>query len=546
MPTAKQNNPKKKATSSTRKNSTLNFMDEIDAELAEAEQKRVEAREKLNDVLLTDKQKQKKHQQEEYVNEVQNIAARREKNGLSDEGLSFKTFDPGLDGDFDPLNFTKSLTHKVEQKKSTQAKVSSQEIPFQDMAAKLNKTFVGKVKAPSFLGEKKKESTQAFSNNLEIKKRTQAKTIQKTASQSVPFMDLTAKNSQKIPGKISRPSFLGKDEEISTKKENPFIKSAPPITKPKTPTSIASRPIPKPKSFSPQKIEIKAQPSMKTPLTSDISAKSKTIPIPAVKQKTIPTPAVKPKTLPTPALKTKTSPSSAPSSVMPSRKSPQCVICYSPISQNENEELIECLNDHPAHRSCLQKWIVHSDLCPVCSMPYSPEVLASFQTFKEEHADQKIADAEREKQEQLKQEQEELLKKINPDFTRKYNEADKLMKSKQYEPALEIFWDIIDQKYFPPKDQRILRTSLNIGLIYYRQGKHPQCIKQLMKIVKIDFSFPLAFYFLGLSYDQLGLTDKMIWALDRALTNTEQLSQENPKYQKFVTDIQRRLKIIGN
>ncbi len=234
---------------------------------------------------------------------------------------------------------------------------------------------------------------------------------------------------------------------------------------------------------------------------------------------------------------------------MPSRKAPQCVICYTPITQNPSggeEELIECLNDHPVHRNCLSKWIVHSDLCPVCSMPYSPNILASFQSFKEQHADQQTANIELKKQEQLKREQEELLKKINPEFTRKYNEADKLMKSKQYETALEIFWDIIDQKYFPPQDQRILRTSLNIGLIYHRQGKHPQCIKQLMKIVKIDFNFPLAFYFLGLSYDQMGMMDKMKWALDRALKNTEQLSQDNPKYQKFVADIQSRLKSCSN
>ncbi|MHA1675207.1 MAG: RING finger domain-containing protein [Promethearchaeota archaeon] len=538
MPPANQNSPKKKVSSSTRKNSTMSFMDEIDAELAESEQKRVEARDKLSNVLLTDKQKLKKHQQQEYAHEVENIAARREKNGLSEERISFDTFDPGLDGAFDPVSFTQTLSRKVQQKKSTQAKKSSQEVPFQDMAAKLNRSFSPKLTKPSFLGESVKESTQTFTRNLHNKKSTQAKTTQKPSSQSVPFMDLTVKNSQKIPGKISRPSFLGKDEDVSSRKENPFIKSAPPITKPKTPTSIAPRPVPKPRSFSPQKIEIKAKPLVKTPPISNISTKTSSIPIPIVKQKTIPTP--------TPAVKTKTSSPSAAVSVMPSRKSPQCVICYSPITQNEGGGLIECLNDHPVHRKCLQKWIVHSDLCPVCSMPYSPEVLASFQTFKEEHADQKIADAERKKQEQLKQEQEELLKKINPDFTHKYNEADKLMKSKQYEPALKIFWDIIDQKYFPPKDQRILRTTLNIGLIYYRQGKHPQCIKQLMKIVKIDFNFPLAFYFLGLSYDQLGLMDKMKWALERALTNTEQLSQQNPKYQKFVTDIQRRLKIIGN
>ncbi|MHA1618740.1 MAG: hypothetical protein ACTSVZ_05610 [Promethearchaeota archaeon] len=528
--------------------SDRSFMDAIDAELAEAEQKRLVARDKLNNVLLTDSQKKVKQQKQEYANEVEEIAKRREKNGLSVPSLNVNTFDPGMEENFDPVNFTETLNRKVQQKKSTQAKSTLQTIPFKGLTAKLNQNIAGKIKKPSLQNIREKESKQSFAHNINQTKSTLPKPKPKTSSQGVPFMDLTAKTSQKIPGKITRPSFLGKDENKNEKNTTPFVKSAAPITKPQMPKNMYSQPVPIPKTIpipvaKPKTIPI---PVVKTNSTPIPVTQPKTAPIPVVKTNSTPIPVTKPKTAPIPVVKDYTSLSSVPTNAAPFRKSPQCVICYSPITLDDsdtNNVLIECLNDHPVHRNCLKMWIVHSDLCPVCSMPYSHEVLESFKSFKDEQADQKVADAEREKQEKIKQEQEELLKKINPEFTQKYNEADKLMKSKQYETALDKFWDIIDQKYFPPKDQRILRTTLNIGLIYHRQGKHSQCIKQLMKIVKIDFNFPLAFYFLGLSYDQLGMQDKMKWALERALKNTEHLAQSNPKYQKFCDDIERRLKI---
>lgn len=448
----------------------VSWIDQIDQDLESSEKKRIETRNKLNNVLLTDKQKIKKEEELQAREIVTEIASRREKQ------FRAEAFDPGLDDEFDPLNFTASLTRKVKEKKVLEAQPKSK---------------------------------------------------------TIPFLEVTSKNTKEMPGRISKPSFLHEDAQNSNAEENnsiPFVKEVKSHTHETQTITIPAKPKLPPTRPKVKKIE---QIDKKPPVSTTSMASTQTVntKIPIKSKSPIET----------------TSKVTAKKIIQKStqNKAPLCVICHSPIENNESEprdELIECPNEHPAHRNCLKMWIVHSDLCPVCHEPYHAEILQSFADFKQENAVKKQEEEARKQEEQMHREQEELLKQINPEFTQKYNKADGLMKSKKFPEALTLFWEIIDANYFPPQDQRILRTFLNIGLIYYKQGKHAQAIKQLMKIVKIDFNFPLAFYFLGLSYDQLGMVEKMTWALERALKNTQKLSEENPKYAKFVTDIERRLK----
>ncbi|MHA1777552.1 MAG: hypothetical protein ACTSWC_12315 [Promethearchaeota archaeon] len=411
------------------------------------------------------------------------------------------SFDPGLEDDFDSLNFTELVTRRAKRQHHEEKKGSY--LAFQELTEKRLKNRPGKIKHPSFI-----DTTDA------------AAVLQDSTSRK------TGTNGKKSSSSFNFPQTS--------------IKQPP---KPKT------NPVPKP---------INSVSKTITASNADIASSSKhTIPSvkPSFRQISVSTKKN------TPISISKTIPSSNSAVIdeaaASKKEGPLCVICHAPInpkihashevannvnSNSSNEgDLVQCPNAHPVHRGCLKLWIVHSDLCPVCHEKYDPSVIASFNEFKQVYADQKQALKEREEMEQAQREREELLKKMDPEFTKKYNEADKLMKSGQYNEALNAFWDILDKKYFPIKDQRMLRTILNIGLIYYKLGKQAHAIKQFMKIVKIDYNYPLAFYFLGLCYDQLGAADKTKWALERALRNTQLLAQENPRYAKFIEDIEQRL-----
>ena len=66
-----------------------------------------------------------------------------------------------------------------------------------------------------------------------------------------------------------------------------------------------------------------------------------------------------------------------------------------------------------------------------------------------------------------------------------------------------------------------------------------------MKLVKIDFNYPLAFYYLGLNYEEMGLLDKVKWAYDRSLLQIEKLSETQDFYKPFLEDLQQRIKNLA-
>ncbi|WP_457558275.1 hypothetical protein [Candidatus Harpocratesius sp.] len=469
---------------------------DVDNDIKKFEKKRKKVRTKLMGPGMDESINKRANTMRSSLNFASSIAEQVNQKGLNNELFSTNSlnnhksaseadvFDPGLDDDFDPLNFAETVTRRAKRKQHETNK--KEHIPFQDITAKTAKEIPGKIIRPSFI------DTADIAS--EIQKPTPKK---QTSLKSVRTSSQILKNRSKTQSKFIAPE----KKLMKPRPKVASLKSLHPISSTEVSKSTSSK-IPKPsQSFSSSKSS--------SSLTS---------------QKSI-------------------------SQAKSDKKGPLCVICHAPIIEqdlgesenNFDDELINCPNDHPVHRGCLKMWIVHSNLCPLCHEQYSEEVVASFDSFKKEFEDQKQTEKEQAERERLKREREELLKEINPEFTKKYNEADKLMKVKEFNKALKIFWEIIDNEYFPLKDQRMLRTTLNIGLIYYKQGKHAQAIKQFMKIVKIDFNYPLAFYFLGLCYDQMGFADKTKWAFERALKNTQALAVDNPKYSKFVKDIEHRL-----
>ncbi len=57
-----------------------------------------------------------------------------------------------------------------------------------------------------------------------------------------------------------------------------------------------------------------------------------------------------------------------------------CIICHLGIIEGVDSSQ-DCPNEHPTHSDCLKEWLLHSSNCPLCSDPYSNEVLNKFKDF---------------------------------------------------------------------------------------------------------------------------------------------------------------------
>ena len=56
-------------------------------------------------------------------------------------------------------------------------------------------------------------------------------------------------------------------------------------------------------------------------------------------------------------------------------------------------------------------------------------------------------------------------------------------------------------------------------------------MRQLNRIIKINYEYPLAFYFLGLCYKEMDMNDKVKCAMERALLHTERLAKKDARYE---------------
>ena len=237
--------------------------------------------------------------------------------------------------------------------------------------------------------------------------------------------------------------------------------------------------------------------------------------------------------------------------IQPNQTSVLCVICHQPISLSNfgmgrtvlEQDYVGCPNGHLTHKTCLQQWIVHSKSCPVCHEPYDMRIIDIFNSYLQQiEEDKKQAEVQKRVLEEQQAQIISMGNQMEPEFVEKFKRAEKLVEEQNFSAAINLYWDILDQAGWTDKDTRRLQIILHLSIVYIKMGKQALAIRQLMKIVKHDYNYPLAFYFLGVSYIDIGLPDKAKWAFERALPNTQKLAEDDSYYDAFITDMQTRMK----
>ncbi|MHA1745178.1 MAG: hypothetical protein ACTSWW_04205 [Promethearchaeota archaeon] len=231
-----------------------------------------------------------------------------------------------------------------------------------------------------------------------------------------------------------------------------------------------------------------------------------------------------------------------------------CIICHSPVavpvSSTSNLtlglEYVSCPNLHYLHYDCVKKWLERSDKCPVCHEQYDKGVLAEFESYVESQKKEK-EEAKRRQNAQQKAQQEAKKREAqeeSSEYVEIFQKALTYFEEDKFEATLDTLWALYDAEYYPKSDRRMLKVLFYISLTYYSIGKYAQSVQQLMNIAKIDFEYPLVFYYLGLCYLELEITDKTKWAFVRALNNTKKLAETDPKYLPYVPKIEAALNTI--
>ena len=235
----------------------------------------------------------------------------------------------------------------------------------------------------------------------------------------------------------------------------------------------------------------------------------------------------------------------------PTNNTISCVICYRPIAITHfgsgmiiEREYVGCINGHLVHRDCLKQWLLQNVTCPVCHVPYDTNIISIFNEYLDQ-AKKDAQEAELHRQELAERQAEEKRQQalqMDPVVEQKFTLSNELKKQKDFDGALKILWDIVDNNIKSEKSPENLKALMEISVIYIMIEKHALAVKQLMKIVKIDYKYPLGFYYLGICYEQIGLPDKARWAYERGMPMTLELIPANPAYQVCYDYMVERLK----
>ncbi len=200
-----------------------------------------------------------------------------------------------------------------------------------------------------------------------------------------------------------------------------------------------------------------------------------------------------------------------------------CIVCHK--SLQDSHPFIECPNGHPIHRDpCLKQWFMtgKEPLCPFCREPYRAEVQKFYTECQKERNlwEQKAAEMKLSAQARVDlaaKEKGEILQRVQ-----------NLINQNKFDPALNLLFDT-QEKY--PNDPEI---AFQLGNAFFIQQKYGLAVNHLMKVVKIDFKQPTAFYLLARSFLALEMPDKAAWAAERALAH---LGPENTEYREFCKSI---------
>ena len=188
---------------------------------------------------------------------------------------------------------------------------------------------------------------------------------------------------------------------------------------------------------------------------------------------------------------------------------PSCIICHLQIDESTDSHF-KCNYGHPVHNKCLAEWLLSSHDCPLCSEPYSQDVMDHFKDFFDQIEKEKQETLEKEKRRESVKEVERVANKIV--FLKFIESVEKLIEEKKFDDAVEKLMESYNETVFDDKNLQILFL---LGKTNYLKGKYDLSINFLFKLVKIRYDYPDGFLYLGKSYEALGMKDKAQWAYER-------------------------------
>ncbi len=186
-----------------------------------------------------------------------------------------------------------------------------------------------------------------------------------------------------------------------------------------------------------------------------------------------------------------------------------CIICHLSIVEGV-DSAHDCPNGHPTHTDCLKEWLLHSPNCPLCSEPYSNEVLNKFKDFIKLREDEKLKTLDNELKEEELKKMEEIASKMT--FLKFAESINILINEQEYDYALSRLVLNEDSNISKRNEHNTLFLK---GKINYTRGRYDLAISQLFKLVKEKYNYPDGFLYLGKAYEALGLDDKAKWAYER-------------------------------
>ncbi|MBN2154738.1 MAG: hypothetical protein JW776_01660 [Candidatus Lokiarchaeota archaeon] len=213
-----------------------------------------------------------------------------------------------------------------------------------------------------------------------------------------------------------------------------------------------------------------------------------------------------------------------------------CVVCHTKIVLNPEEYLedanyVACDNGHYLHIDpCLKMWLIQSEFCPVCNTKYS-EVILDRYSKKSQIEEVLPPDIPHEEAEI-----EECVVVID-----KLNRAKKLLLEQKYAASLNIIFDVLDHDDPSNEEAKFL-----LGKTYFLSGRYDLSVATLMRLIKNNYKYPLAFYYLGKDFESLGLDDKALWAYQRSYQNLTMILNESSRDSLSKSKLSKILEEVAN
>jgi len=167
------------------------------------------------------------------------------------------------------------------------------------------------------------------------------------------------------------------------------------------------------------------------------------------------------------------------------------------------DDNVDCPSNHSVHSECLKEWLVHSKNCPLCSTPYSQEVIDTFKGYFEQKEKEKLEAFNQEQKEKEMQAMAKLAEKM--EFKKTMETIDTFTEQKDFVSALDMIDTITGTRAIENKYNLMFLK----GKVNFLRGRYDLAINHLFKLVKEKFDFPNAFQILGQAYKELAWKIKL-------------------------------------